>query len=64
MQAYKRQYTDAFWTDLMQYTSKAILASTVVILLVTRPQNLSMASFLKGPIMPLYMGVAGGIALS
>ena len=67
MQSYKRLAVDQFWQDYSKFTSGAILGSTLVILLLAGPNKAissPVSTFVKSPILPLYTGLAGGIALS
>ena len=67
MQLYKRDAVNRFWADYVNYTAKGLAAGAIVAVLVTQPSVLlanPVNALIKSPILPLYAGVAGGIALS
>ena len=67
MQSFKRDAVNQFWADYIQYSAKGLFAGAVVAVLLTRPALLvasPIKSVASSPLLPLYAGIAGGIALS
>ena len=63
MATFKNDAMNQFWNDYASLTVKAWLAGTVVTALI-RPSSLTQNPFAKSPIVALWMGIAGGVALS
>lgn len=59
MQVYKREAVNQFWVGYIEYSAKALVAGTIIGSLITRP-----SAILKSPLLPLFAGIGGGVALS
>ena len=59
MQVYKREAVNLFWVEFIQHSAKALIAGTIVASLITRP-----TAILNSPLLPLFVGIGGGVALS
>ena len=67
MQAYKRDTVNQFWSDYVIYTSGAICSGAFLAFLLSnlgRVASHPIRTIVHHPIMPLYAGIAGGLALS
>lgn len=67
MQSFKRDSVNQFWTDCIQYSAMGLAFGAVGACILTPPAVLVSAPFrsvVMSPLMPLYAGIAGGVALS
>ena len=67
MQTMKREAVDRFWQDYVSYSCMGLAAGCLLSILTTRFAHLishPIKSVFGSPVLPLYAGIAGGVALS
>ena len=67
MKACKRKILNQFWLNYLSNTDKAVAFATVATVILSGVRNVfanPVKAIVHHPIMPLYVGMAGGIAFS